>query len=1121
MITVVLTIVVIIILAAIGIATSSSSLDEAAVTKFKHEITEVKRGVEVVKLANSKTGIDEATINKSFRKVKVINPPNNFVSFDNDELTAYLIDLHTIDYEKLKTGKKYKEINNDTVTFDVDDVYIYDKLGTVFYVKGLYIEGNEKIYTADEKTLEGPIVTAENTENGIVEVIVTPTKNGEITSVTVGGKTATKKDDEENVFIAEVEKNGSYIVTATETTDEGSESSKTTVIVTKIEEDEDSGDVTVAPTIASIKINNGEAYVSKEKATIHIETDAKYMYIKHVTDGTMPTVPTATDSGWKRAVDSTEIYLSEGNNEVFAWFRNSGNDTILEADMQSTILDTRAPTRDAPTVQIFDEHSFRITCNQRDPAVGSGLMRIDIGYKLSDSDTYTWVNVEDIENPTIEVTNNKPNKNYKIITRAQDNVGHVSESVEYDTGKLNNIPGGIVIENNPTEGWTKRSTVVITYPDAATGIYEKWYRLAGGEWKLAEDKVETIYIEENMIIDAVVVKKTNGETLFGKMASKEIKNIDNIPPEIGKVILDSEAGEVNDTDFRGTTTITDEGSGLVAYVVGASETEPTTWHYLQEVTNEETISFDVNIDTQTYIWVKDLAGNVAYTTVEVEYVDMTNEKITATLDQTEYIYTSKEIVPEPNVKDGTRVLKKDKHYEVKYENNINVGTATITITGKRAYKGEIKMTFTIKPYTPTVILNNKTANYNRNPISIDAPTFIVPTGAETPTGAITYTYYIDSALTTKTTSVHGATTTGGAPSKENTYYVVANLAAAGNYTEATSNTATLIISACPVEVTFEPNGGTTTETKRIMYLDKTYGNNGNLPAPTRTGYDFLGWYTATTGGTQVTESTVVTSQLEHSIYAQWELLNVAPSVPTVTLSSKTTSSFILNAVSTDVNGDNLVYKLYVDEVLISTSAPTTSGTSITLNATGLSEYTNYTYYVSVSDGMEAAQSSPTSVRTYCSGQKYSNSNECNIQKVECTECNGKGIENGCKGLVVDHGNVTTCSECGSSNFTDIYFTCTKCEFYGRYHYCTSCGNEEWYCINCGHGDGGDKEPDEYLYSCTTKEWFEKLHDIWGGEECSACDGTGFSHCYCITHNSVDLNSSTQKHCAHGYTSLHD
>ena len=265
----------------------------------------------------------------------------------------------------------------------------------------------------------------------------------------------------------------------------------------------------------------------------------------------------------------------------------------------------------------------------------------------------------------------------------------------------------------------------------------------------------------------------------------------------------------------------------------------------------------------------------------------------------------------------------------------------------------------------------------------------------------------------------------------------------------------------------------------------------------------------------------MTSQLEHSIYAQWELLNVAPSIPTVTLSSKTTSSFILNAVSTDVNGDNLVYKLYVDEALKSTSAPTTSGTSITLYATGLSEYTSYNYYVSVSDGMETAQSNPTSVRTYCSGQKYSNSNECNIKKIECTECNGKGIENGCKGLVGDHGNVTTCSECGSSNFTDVYFTCTKCEFYGRYHHCTSCSNEGWYCRNWGKGDEGDTEPDEYLYSCTTKEWFEKLHDIWGGEECSTCDGTGFSHCYCITHNSVDLNSSTQKHCAHGYTSQHD
>lgn len=1104
MITVVLTIVVIVILAAIGIATGSGALDEAAVTKFKHEITEVKRGVEVVKLANSKNGIDEITINKNFKKVKVVNPPNNFVSFDTDELTAYLIDLDTIDYNKLKTGKKYKEVQNDSVTFDVDDVYIYDKLGTIFYVKGLYIEGNEKIYTADEKTLEGPIVTAENTENGIVEVRVTPTKNGEITSVTVGSKTATKKDGEENVFIAEVDRNGSYIVVATETNEEGSESSKTTVIVSKIEEDEDSGDTAVAPTIATIKINNGEPYTAKSKATLKIETDAKYMYIKHVAAGIAPTIPTVDDDGWKRVVESTEIVLNEGENNVFAWFKNRGNDTVLEADMQSIILDTRAPTKDAPTVQIFEEHSFRITCNQRDPEVGSGLMRIDIGYKLADDKDYTWVNVEDLLNPTIEVKNNIPNQNYKIISRAQDNVGHVSESIEYDTGKLNDIPGGVVIENNPTEGWTKRSTVVITYPILENNVYEKWYRLAGGEWKVAESQVETLYIEENMVIDAVVVRKTNGETLFGEIATKEITNIDNIPPKIGKVILDSEAGEINEADFRGTTQISDDGSGVVAYVVGTSEVEPTVWHYLQDVKSEETINFDVNVDNQTYIWVKDLAGNVAYSTFEIEYVDMTNEKIVATLEQTEFVYTSKDITPEPIVKDGSRVLIKDKHYELKYENNKNAGTATITITGKRAYKGEIKLTFIIKPYTPTIVLNNKTANYNRNPIAIDAPTYIVPTGAEMPTGTVTYTYYIDSALTTKTTSTHGAISDGGAPSKENTYYVVAQIAAAGNYTEATSNIATLIISSCPVEVTFDPNGGTTPESKRIMYLDKTYGNNGNLPTPTRTGYDFLGWYTAATGGTKITESTVVTISTAHSIYAQWKTNSYE-----VTLVAG-------NYISKVFGAGNYAYgsKVSIDAIIESNTGYSYSFSNWTSSNTSLvPNKTSQAATFAMPAGNITLTASATRVESAYSCKCLGCGNVVSVSGTYCSTCNSEcSTHSGYKycrtHCPYNHGGSGSikyyCSCAGCSNtVSSSGAKCSSCSSW--------CSSHTNYCTNhCpyshGSSGGGSSGGSTPTYVCSCAGCSRTVSS--SGAKCSSCSSWCSSHSsYCTTHCPYSHGSS--------------
>ena len=61
-------------------------------------------------------------------------------------------------------------------------------------------------------------------------------------------------------------------------------------------------------------------------------------------------------------------------------------------------------------------------------------------------------------------------------------------------------------------------------------------------------------------------------------------------------------------------------------------------------------------------------------------------------DQT---YTGNAITPDPEVKDGTTVLKKDKDYTVSYTNNTNAGTATLTIKGKGNYTGTTTANFTI------------------------------------------------------------------------------------------------------------------------------------------------------------------------------------------------------------------------------------------------------------------------------------------------------------------------------------------------------------------------------------------------------------------------------------------
>ena len=48
------------------------------------------------------------------------------------------------------------------------------------------------------------------------------------------------------------------------------------------------------------------------------------------------------------------------------------------------------------------------------------------------------------------------------------------------------------------------------------------------------------------------------------------------------------------------------------------------------------------------------------------------------------------------VKDGSKVLKEGSDYKLTYTNNVNPGTATVTITGTGGYKGSVKKTFSIR-----------------------------------------------------------------------------------------------------------------------------------------------------------------------------------------------------------------------------------------------------------------------------------------------------------------------------------------------------------------------------------------------------------------------------------------
>jgi uncharacterized repeat protein (TIGR02543 family) len=86
--------------------------------------------------------------------------------------------------------------------------------------------------------------------------------------------------------------------------------------------------------------------------------------------------------------------------------------------------------------------------------------------------------------------------------------------------------------------------------------------------------------------------------------------------------------------------------------------------------------------------------------------------------------------------------------------------------------------------------------------------------------------------------------------------------------------------------TFNGNGGSTPSPSSIT---KEYNTAlGTLPTCSRTGYTFLGWYTASSGGTKISTTTVVTKDITY--YAQWSInsytLTFNPNGGTVTPTSK-------------------------------------------------------------------------------------------------------------------------------------------------------------------------------------------------------------------------------------------
>ncbi|MDD6018066.1 MAG: InlB B-repeat-containing protein [Clostridiales bacterium] len=87
-----------------------------------------------------------------------------------------------------------------------------------------------------------------------------------------------------------------------------------------------------------------------------------------------------------------------------------------------------------------------------------------------------------------------------------------------------------------------------------------------------------------------------------------------------------------------------------------------------------------------------------------------------------------------------------------------------------------------------------------------------------------------------------------------------------------------------VNITLNVNGGQTLSPSTYTVAPKFTLENVTLPTPVRSGYRFLGWYTAASGGTKVDSSYVVNADV--TLYAHWINQNAVIDSPAIIISNK-------------------------------------------------------------------------------------------------------------------------------------------------------------------------------------------------------------------------------------------